>query len=402
MSAPRLRIAFIAQNDVLPPDDGAKIRNMHLVRGLAREHDVTLIVTQPHTPDQLEALRALGVTPVALPKPTHRFASYLRRIATGVPFDLALFANPTLTRWLRRNRDHIDVVFAVCVSQALNVPAWGRGGPPVVIDTVDLEWVRHDREVREQRRLRTRARKVIRGMGTKRFELAQMRRAARVLVCSEVERELLASEGIEAVDVVPNGVDTAAADPNGNGAADGPVVLFPGNLAYPPNAAAAEWILSEIGPRVSELKPELEVLVAGRDASPRLRSLAESSPATLRSPVPDMGELFSRSTLVVAPLRSGGGTRIKILEAFGFGRAVVSTPIGAEGISVVDGEHLLLAEDTEGIARAIVRVAEDAELRERLGRAGRRLVEERYDWGAIGRRLSGDLRRWTSRAKERR
>jgi glycosyltransferase involved in cell wall biosynthesis len=229
-----------------------------------------------------------------------------------------------------------------------------------------------------------------------------MRRAARVLVCSEVERELLASEGIATADVVPNGVDTAAADPNGNGVDGGPVVLFPGNLAYPPNAAAAEWILSEIGPRVSELKPELEVLVAGRDASPRLRSLAESSPATLRSPVPDMGELFSRSTLVVAPLRSGGGTRIKILEAFGFGRAVVSTPIGAEGISVVDGEHLLLAEDTEQIARAIVRVAEDAALRERLGRAGRRLVEDRYDWGAIGRRLSDDMRAWTSRAKERR
>jgi glycosyltransferase involved in cell wall biosynthesis len=398
----RLRIAFIAQNDVLPPDDGAKIRNTHLVRGLAREHDVTLIVTQPQTSEELEALRGLGVTPVALPKPPHRFASYVRRIATGVPFDLALFANPTLTGWLRRNRDRIDVVFAVCVSQALNVPAWGRGGPPVVIDTVDLEWVRHDREVREQRRLRSRLRKIVRGMGTKRFELAQMRRAARVLVCSEVERELLASEGIATADVVPNGVDTAAADPNGNGVDGGPVVLFPGNLAYPPNAAAAEWILSEIGPRVSELKPELEVLVAGRDASPRLRSLAESSPATLRSPVPDMGELFSRSTLVVAPLRSGGGTRIKILEAFGFGRAVVSTPIGAEGISVVDGEHLLLAEDTEQIARAIVRVAEDAALRERLGRAGRRLVEDRYDWGAIGRRLSDDMRAWTSRAKERR
>ena len=105
--------------------------------------------------------------------------------------------------------------------------------------------------------------------------------------------------------------------------------------------------------------------------------------------------------MVVVPLRTGGGTRIKILEAFGFGRAVVSTRIGAEGLAVHDGEHLLFAEDTDEIVRAVVRVADDPDLRERLGRAGRRLVEEHYDWGAIAHRLSGDLRRWTSRAKER-
>jgi glycosyltransferase involved in cell wall biosynthesis len=404
MSAPaRLRVAYIAQNDVLPPDDGAKIRNAHLIRGLARDHDVTLVLTSPQSAEELEGLAGLGVTPVAVPKPRRRFLSYVRRMATGVPFDLALFANPSLTRWLRRRRDHFDVILAVNVAQSMNVPRWGRaGGPALVVDTVDIEHLRQEREVRDQTNPASRLRKFARGFGMRRFELGQLRRAQQALVCSETERDLLAGEGVTNVTVVPNGVDTAVASPERRTTNGTPsrTVLFPGNLAYPPNENAATWIFREIAPRVKELDPELELLVAGRDASSRLRSMARDSPAGLESPVPDMGDYFARAAVVVAPLRTGGGTRIKILEAFGFERAVVSTRIGAEGLSVVDGEHLVLAEGTEEIARAIVRVAGDAELRERLGRAGRGLVEERYDWSAIGGRLSRDLPRWTTRDEE--
>jgi polysaccharide biosynthesis protein PslH len=107
--------------------------------------------------------------------------------------------------------------------------------------------------------------------------------------------------------------------------------------------------------------------------------------------VPDVRPYLARSQVVVAPLHFGGGTRIKILEAFSMSRAVVSTTVGCEGLYVKDGRHLLVADEPDHFADQVSTLLRDPSLRETLGRAGRRLVEDRYDWYAAGNTLEQAL-----------
>jgi glycosyltransferase involved in cell wall biosynthesis len=116
--------------------------------------------------------------------------------------------------------------------------------------------------------------------------------------------------------------------------------------------------------------------------------LAAGNPMTVHGEVPDVRPWLERCAISVVPLRAGSGTRLKILEALSMERAVVSTRIGAEGIDVVDGEHLLLADRPEEFADRVLALMEDEALRQRLGRNGRRLVEERYDWSRVAPLLS--------------
>ena len=99
--------------------------------------------------------------------------------------------------------------------------------------------------------------------------------------------------------------------------------------------------------------------------------------------VDDVGPYYERAQVAVVPLRAGGGSRLKILEAFALGRPVVSTTLGAEGLDVVDGEHLLLADTAAAFAEAVIRLLEDPELSARIAGAARALVEERYDWDTV-------------------
>ena len=188
--------------------------------------------------------------------------------------------------------------------------------------------------------------------------------------------------------VVPNGVDTAAL--TASPLPGEPTVLFAGTFAYPPNAEALEWLLSEIWPRVLARRADARLLVVGRDVPPRLEALAGDS-VTVAGWVPEMQPWFDRARAVLVPMRSGGGTRLKVLDGLASGRPLVSTTMGAEGVAIVPGEHALLEDTADGFAEAVVRTLSDDELAGRLGASGRVLAEQVYDWRAIGGRYADTL-----------
>ena len=133
--------------------------------------------------------------------------------------------------------------------------------------------------------------------------------------------------------------------------------------------------------------------MVGRHPAREVAALAEQDPTVrVTGEVPDMAPYFLDASIVIAPLRSGGGTRLKILDAFAAARAVVATTVGAEGLDVVDGTHLLIADDPSSFAKATIQLLGDAALRQRLAAGGRRLAEDRYDWQVLGARLAESLR----------
>jgi glycosyltransferase involved in cell wall biosynthesis len=209
-----------------------------------------------------------------------------------------------------------------------------------------------------------------------------------VVVVSEDERQLLGriSPGATAT-VVPNGVDLAAHSPLADDGHPG-TLLFVGNLEYPPNAEAVVEFCTTTLPHLRARIPEARLLVVGPGAPTSVRALASEGVEVLGR-VDRLEEYYRRAQVVVVPLRAGGGTRLKALEAMAFGRCVVSTPFGVKGLHVTDGREILLAEPGAPFARRVEQALCSAELRATIGKRGRRLVEREHNWDACADRLLG-------------
>jgi glycosyltransferase involved in cell wall biosynthesis len=179
--------------------------------------------------------------------------------------------------------------------------------------------------------------------------------------------------------VVPNGY-TAPARPLGRVTVGRPpTLLLQGLLYYTPNTYGAVWLVGTVLPHLRRLQPDVRVRLVGA-ANDRVRALARPPEVEVTGRVPDMAPELARADVVVAPVLYGGGTRIKILEAFAHRIPVVSTPVGIEGIDATDGIHLLVADDPREFAEACARLTFDEDLRARLADRAERLFLERYRW----------------------
>jgi len=220
----------------------------------------------------------------------------------------------------------------------------------------------------------------------RRWEPCYAERFGRCITVSEADRRLLRTVNPRLqVDVVANGVDTKVYQPLPQEGTS-PSLLFIGKMSYRPNGDAVLYFCREILPRIRRMIGEVEMWIVGKDPLPEVRQL-NGDGVYVTGRVDDVVPYYSRSTACVVPLRAGGGTRLKILEAMALGRPVVSTSVGAEGLDVVDGEHLLIADSPEQFAEKTVRLLTDRALYQRITTNARQLVVTRYDWDAIAGQL---------------
>jgi glycosyltransferase involved in cell wall biosynthesis len=164
-------------------------------------------------------------------------------------------------------------------------------------------------------------------------------------------------------------------------------IAFSGNLEYHPNVEAVRWFRKRIWPRIRDRVPEIEWRLLGSNPEAVEAFTGGDPRVRVVGPVDDAVAHLAEAKVCIAPLLSGSGTRFKILEAWAAGRAVVSTTLGAEGLGAVDGEHLMLADDPDAFADAVLRLWNDAPSRARLGNAGRALYCERFTWPAAWKQL---------------
>src|SRR4029077_8009506 len=214
-------------------------------------------------------------------------------------------------------------------------------------------------------------------------------------VTSERERQkLLARRPGANIQVIPNGVDTSfytaekiAEACHRSGQSDSKqTILFVGYMTYHANIDAVTSFSRMAWPEIARNHPDLQFTIVGRDPAPEVRAL-NSDRIRVTGTVDDVRPFYASAVAVVVPLRSGSGTRLKILEAMAAGVPVVSTRLGAEGIDAEDGVHILLADSGPEIAAAISRIVSSTDTRNRLTTAARALVATRYDWSVIGERL---------------
>ena len=208
------------------------------------------------------------------------------------------------------------------------------------------------------------------------------------VVVSEQERDLyLGLDPTLNLEVIPSGVDISHFQLTPLPTNSEPTLIFHGLMSFYPNIDAAVWFVKEIFPLILKDLPQAKLLIVGRDPVDAVKELACSGQIIVTGGVPDMREYLDQAHLVVVPLRIGHGTRLKITEAMAVGRPIVSTPIGAEGLTAESDKHLLIAENPIDFAACAVEVLTNQSLAERLVINGRELVEKEYSWQSIGRKL---------------
>jgi glycosyltransferase involved in cell wall biosynthesis len=201
-------------------------------------------------------------------------------------------------------------------------------------------------------------------------------------------------------DVVENGVDVSAFVPDPT-AIQPNLIVWVGGFHQLPNFEAVRYFIEGIFPQIRRAKADSRFCVVGGDVPDSLRRLADGCPAIVFTGyVDDPLPYIQRAAVFVAPLLSGGGTKLKVLEAMAIGKAIVSTSIGVEGIDGTDREHFVVADDAEAFSSAVVSLLDDRGLRERLGASARRRAIEKYDWEAICEKMANIYESGAGRARD--
>ncbi|MCU0623638.1 MAG: glycosyltransferase family 4 protein [Gemmatimonadaceae bacterium] len=385
-------IVYLAARPFLPPEDGWARRSAHVLRALAAVAPVR-IVQVTGAPGLVRDSRFVPDGRVTVDVPGGRLAgratTVARSLAGDVPFQVARLASDDVVRAIRDAclAPTTRLVVANTIVTAALVPDDLR--VPLVIDThnVDSLVARRYAAVLPSRLERVAA--TMNVWQYERLERRFARRAAEWWMCSEDDRQALDRvAGHVRATVLPNGVDTDEFTP-GASRSGAPDLVFFGRLDYRPNTDAVRWLLADIWPRIVAARPDARLSIIGAGDMSAFADLVAATPgATLTGLVPDLAERLRRATLAVVPLRVGGGTRLKILEAFAAGLPVVTTTIGVEGIPVVSGDEALVADEPQSIADAVVTLLADPSRAATIGAAARRLVERRYAWRAIEARIA--------------
>lgn len=399
-----MRILWL-KSDLLPPlDTGGKLRTWHLLRHLARHHDITyLAFAEPGRPEaDMDAMRTVAAHVEVVPrteaqKGSWRFyADAARYLFDPLPYAVAKYRSKEYRRRLRRLFDAQTFDLLVCdfLFPAVNLPA--HLPCPAVIFTHNVEseiWRRYaatQTGVVGRLLYGTQYRRMLR------YEARTLRRFDGVLAVSDADRDTFArcypGTTTTPMYMVPTGVDTEFFKPS-RSPAHAADIVFTGSMDWLPNQDAMRFFCRHVLPLVRAEEPDARLTIVGRAPTPAVLSLANEAGVRVTGRVDDVRPYMREAAVYVVPLRIGGGTRLKIFEAMAMGKAVVSTTIGAEGLPVMNGEHLLIADEPRLFADAIVRLMRDRNERERLGSSARALVLERYDWSIVVGALEDPLKR---------
>ena len=392
-----VNLLLLTPQPPFPPHQGTAIRNWAILRHLAAQHQVTLLTfhsgeNQPTAPEIRTICKAVYV----VPQPSRPMIARLLTLAAG-DADLAqrLWSanfDKTLQQILTDRK--FDVVQIEGLEMGRYIQTVRRVAPAarIVFDA-------HNAEITIQRRALASDRQIPRRWPAAlysrlqlgplaRFEASVCRLADAVTVVSAADRLAFASlaPGLDVV-VVPNGIDLDDYRPTPRPTPKVAAIVFTGKMDYRPNLDAALWFADKIMPLVQARQPQAVFQIVGQGASPQLARFGQRPGIVVTGAVPDARPYISAAAVYVAPLRMGGGTRFKLLEAMALERPIVSTRIGAEGFEVESGRELLLADTREEFASAVLRLLNDVELAGRLGAAGRDFVRNAYTWDAILPRL---------------
>jgi len=378
-----VRVLFVSPVVPYPPITGVRVRMFNLLQELSKRHEITLVCFDELLNVRVDLDHVLELCNNAHVFPTRRPttpANILDYFVHGKSASVAIFTSPRARSTIARlvAETNFDLVNIHSFYTAHNLPS--SCNLPIVIVDHSLQFIMTQRHCNITSGV-VRAAFRIDSRRAKRWLIQAWRQDDVCAAVSEAERQiastLVPSKPIHAV---PNGVDESYfryVDPSARSPA---TILFVGNFRSFVNCDAIRYFVDEIFPIIKEKVHEAELWVVGNDPPPEIRRLARRPSVQVTGTVPDVRPYLAAASVFICPLRTGSGTRLKILEAMAMGLPIVSTTIGAEGLNVKDKVHILLANDQSAFAEKVVRLLTTPEYGARLGREARELVERNYTW----------------------
>jgi glycosyltransferase involved in cell wall biosynthesis len=396
-----MRILFVTQIVPYPPHGGVLQRGYNLLRELGKHHEVHLLAF--HHPDELppgepleESVRVLKQFCASVqyfplwPKKSslHKLVAFAAGAFYPAPFSVLAHRSGTLHRAIVRICTELHPQIVHLDTLALIPYRRFCAGIPCVLVHHNIEsQLMHRRATMESTVLgrsyaRVQAKRLVR------YEAEKSGEFPLNVMVSETDAALLQKmvPGVRTA-VIPNGVDIEYFQPQPS--QETPALIYTGGMNMFANRDAVEWFLDQIWPRIKAAVPEVRFLAVGQRPSPRVLA-AVAADIRIEAPgfVPDVRTWVARAAVYIVPLRVGGGTRLKMVDAMAQGKAIVATRVGAEGIQGDDGTHFVLADAPEEFADSVIRLLRDPGTRQKLGAAARMRAEEAYAWPMLAAELA--------------
>lgn len=389
---PKLKVLVLDEEIPYPPNAGKRIRTWNLLRRLAERHSIRLLCYGCPSDPAAAAVRKAGISlclvePQATLPAWRLYLSLFFNLFSLYPFSVAKHHSSRFQEKLDSllENESWDLIQCEWTPYARYVARSGH--VPVLVVTHNVESQIWARRARHTRNSIAKFFFQMQEWKMRRFERRALLQASAVTAVTTVDAQTVRGWGVQAISLVPNGVDLEAYSPASFDERENEILIL-GSLDWYPNVDGLHYFIKDVFPLLRARRPKATLRIVGRRPSETLKKkFQEIAGIDFVGEVEDVRSHLDRATVVAVPLRIGGGSRIKILEALAAGKAVVSTSIGAEGLDVISGKHLLIADSPSEFAARIEELLASKEARRRLSKQARMLVNQRYGWERVASQL---------------
>ena len=380
-----------------PPDVGYKIRTFNLLKYLSSKHNISLVCYASaldqgnHISVMEQYCKSIWLVQPEKRTKVKQLPGLAKNLISGLPWYVKYAKSKemkdTILRLTKGNR--FDLIHIDDPYMSSNLDVVSKSGVKKTVTFHDIESIKYQRILGIEKNLYKKIRFFLNWLPMQRWERRIAEKFDLNIVMSPVDRQILLSKNINVkIAVIPNGVDTDSLDQLPPTDQQENISFF-GTMDYPPNIDAVLYFYKRVFQLIRRRLPETKFFIIGQKPTNELKKLSNDSNVIVTGYVKDIVPYYQKSSVVVVPLRAGGGTRLKILEAMGLGRPVVSTSLGSEGLEVTHSENIMIADRPEDFAKHTIELMTNKTLRTRLTEKARKFVESYHSW----RKIAGDLDR---------
>lgn len=387
-----MKVLFLMSQLPYPPDTGAKIRTFNLIKRLSLNHNINLITFGDKKIElfKIKAMKEFCKEIILIPKNRFKYIKLFFNLFSFLPYTIKKYYSKKMKKTINKliGQNRFDLIHCDSLQMSLNIIS--LNSIPKVLTEHNIESQILQRYAQKEKNLFKKIFIYLQWKKLANYEFTVCQKFDFCITVSEKDKRCLKeSAKIKNLAVVSNGVDCNYFIPQDTSTRPFSLI-FTGSLDWLPNEDALCYFFSEIYPLIKQDANQVSMSVVGRSPTKRILAYAQNdSSIRIVGRVEDVRPFIAQADIFVIPLRIGGGTRLKILEAMAMAKPVVSTTIGAEGLEVESEKNIILADRPEDFAKRVVKLFSDYQLKNSIATEGRKLVEEKYDWDMI----AGELER---------
>lgn len=388
-----MRILMLTPYLPYPLLSGGQIRTYNLLKHLKRYHDITLFSFIRKDEEQIylpELQKFCRKVVVFKRRPAWSLSNILLAGFSAFPFVMiSTYLSKTVRLAISHEISHssYDLIHAEPFYMMPNIP---KTTIPILLVEQTIEYLVYQKYAQDFKFWPLKPLLYFDVLKLRFWEEYYWRQATQLVAMSEADRHLMAeaTHHKKPIGVVANGVDVSYFNQVKHRTTSHPTILFVGNFKWLPNKDAATFLARQIWPKIKSQLPDTRLRIVGANPTPDIQALESITAVTVEGEIPDIRTAFAQTHLLLAPIRNGRGTKYKVLEAMAAGVPVVTTPLGIDGIKVINQQHALVADTATGLAEAAVKLLTYPSLGRNIATAARKLITQKYNWQKISQDLN--------------